>query len=95
MSGYVHIYRPECITKHATSGKCPDCKQRTRFLILTFEWHGERATCMKCGRSFEDGEWLPLPFERGARAKEIARAKQSWRDAKPIGVEEMLRRAAS
>ncbi len=91
--GHLHILRPECITKHAESGTCPDCGQRTRFLSYTFEWFGPDATCIKCGRSFNEDGWVPLPFVRGSRQKEIARAKDRFRRTVAIGVDEMLRRA--
>jgi ribosomal protein L37AE/L43A len=90
--GHVHIYAPPCVSKHAIAGNCPDCKKRTRFLTLTYEWHGPDATCIKCGRSFSDGEWMPLPFVRDAREKEIARAKDRFRRAAPIGVDAMMNR---
>ena len=91
--GYVHIYAPSCITKHAFSGTCPDCGQRTRFLTFTYEWYGPDSTCIKCGRSWSDGEWMPLPFTRGSRRKEISRARERFRCTRAIGVDEMLRRA--
>lgn len=91
--GEVHIYRPECITKHATAGKCADCGERTRFLTFTYEWFGPDATCIKCGRSFNEDGWVGLPFVRGSRQKEITRAKERFRKTIAIGVDEMLRRA--
>ena len=94
MMDYVHIYAPSCVTKHATAGTCPDCGARTRFLVFTYEWYGADATCIKCGRSWSGGEWMPLPFVRGSRQKEIARVKDRFRRTKAIGVDEMLRRAA-
>lgn len=88
-----HILRPEVVTKHATSGTCPDCKQRTRFLSYSYEWFDPDATCIKCGRSFNEDGWVPLPFVRGSRQKEITRAKERFRNTVAIGVDEMLRRA--
>lgn len=91
---YVHVYAPTVVKKWVRSGVCLDCGQRTRFLGLSYEYHGPDVTCIKCGRSWSEGEWMPLPFMRGAREKSIASAKAAFRAAKPIGVEEMLRRAA-
>ena len=91
---HVHIYAPRCVEKYAIAGVCLDCKKRTRFLTFTYEWHGPDSTCIRCGRSWSDGEWTPLPFVRGSRQKEIARAKERFRRTTPIGVDEMLRRAA-
>jgi predicted RNA-binding Zn-ribbon protein involved in translation (DUF1610 family) len=87
----VHIYCPPVVTKRAVAASCPDCGQRTRMLTFTYEWHGPDATCIKCGRSWSDGEWMSLPFERGARSKEIARAKRRFRNTKAIGLNAMLR----
>lgn len=35
--------------------------------------------CLRCGRNWQDGEWMPLAFERGSRRKSIERAKRLWR----------------
>lgn len=75
----IHIYAPPVVMKKACAGKCPDCKQRTRFLAFFYEWHGWNHTCIKCGRRWCDGEWIPLDFMRGARRDSIARAKNLWR----------------
>ena len=95
MMGHIHIHilSPEVITKHATSGTCPDCGQRTRFLGFSYEWYSGDQTCIKCGRSFNEDGWVPLPFVRGSRQKEIARIKDQFRRTVAIGVDEMLRRA--
>lgn len=58
---------------------CPDCKKRTRMLGFFQDWYGWDCTCLRCGRGFSDGEWMPLPFMRGARPKSIAAAKARWR----------------
>lgn len=76
----VHILRPECVTKSAIGGTCPDCKQRTRFLTYSYEWYGPDSTCIKCGRSFNEDGWVNLPFVRGSREKEIKRAKDRFRN---------------
>lgn len=88
----LHILRPECVTKSAPSGVCPDCKRRTRFLTYTYEWFGPDCTCIRCGRSFNEDGWMQLPFVRGSRQKEIARARERFRRTKAIGVDVLLAR---
>ena len=75
----VHIYAPPAISRFIRSGVCPDCKKRTRFIGWCYEWHGASSTCLRCGREWQDGEWMPLPFMRGARERNIAKAKRRWR----------------
>lgn len=79
--GVVHIYAPQPVMKFVSSGQCPDCKRRTRFIGVYYEWHGPTSTCLRCGRRWEDSEWMPLDFERGARQKSIDRAKRAFRMA--------------
>jgi hypothetical protein len=84
---YMHINWAREDAKSITAVHCPDCKKRTRMLGIFQEWYGWRETCLRCGRSWEDGEWLPLEFVRGSRQKAIAAAKKRWRrspDAKVI-----------
>lgn len=79
----VHIYAPPVVEKKAFSGRCPDCKRRSRFLAFFYEWHGWNQTCIRCGRRWCDGEWMPLEFVRGARKDSIERAKKLWRILTP------------
>jgi len=79
---YVHVYAPPCTSKHVLTGTCPDCGKRSRFLTFSYEWYGPDSTCIRCGRSWSDGEWMPLPFVRGARQKEIDRAKARFRNTR-------------
>jgi len=92
---HIHIYAPPCLTKHAHAATCPDCGKRTRLLTFTYEWFGPDMTCIRCGRSFNEEGWVPLPFVRGSRAKEIARVKERFRRTKAIGVDKMLRRSTA
>lgn len=64
-------------------------------MSYTYEWHGPDGTCILCGRSFNEDGWVPLPFVRGSRAKEIASAKERFRHTKAIGTDELLRRLAA
>jgi len=60
---------------------CPDCGRRT-FMAGTWEaWYGWTTTCLRCGRTWNDGEWCSLPFSRTARAKSIDAARRAWRRA--------------
>ena len=76
---YVHIYAPPVTSKAITRGMCPDCKRRSAFIGFFQDWYGWRSTCMKCGREWDDGEWLPLDFARGVRRHNIERAKARYR----------------
>ena len=78
---YVHVYAPKPTGRFVLSGTCRDCKRRTRFIGLSYEWYDASVTCLRCGRRWEDGEWMPLEFERGARRNSIERAKRAFRRA--------------
>ena len=82
MTEYIHVYAPLVIERQIFAGTCPDCKKRTLFLAWHYEWHGWAQTCLRCGRRWSDGEWMPLDFERGAREKSIASAKERWQKGK-------------
>lgn len=78
MSGF-HICAPEVTDRSIRAGHCPDCDRRSRFIAFFQDWYGWRQTCIRCGRTWDDGEWLPLDFERAARRKSVERAKARWR----------------
>ena len=78
---HVHVCAPQPIKKLVHAGRCPDCKKWTRFIGLCYEWYGASMTCLKCGREFADGQWMPLHFYRYARRDNIAAAKRHWRNA--------------
>lgn len=80
----VHIHAPQATAKRVIAGHCPDCKKRTRFLSFFTPWYGDDATCLRCGRRWSDGEWMPLPFMRGAREDSRNRAKAYWRRLPPV-----------
>lgn len=75
----IHICTPTTINRDIFTSQCPDCGRKSRFLCWYYEWYGPSTICLNCGREWEDGEWMPLPFTRGARAKNIANAKARWR----------------
>lgn len=89
MSCLVHISSPQILEKFILTGHCPDCKQRTRFIGFAYEWHGDDQTCLKCGRRFSDGEWMPLAFTPQSRQKSIAAAKKRWRNCRPKGFDSL------
>jgi len=68
-------------------GICPDCGKETRFISFYYEWYGSDATCLRCGRRWCDGEWMPLPFTRFARRDNIEQAKAAWRRNRDVNRE--------
>jgi hypothetical protein len=76
---YVHIYAPPVVEKRIVRTTCPDCGKPTRMLCFFQEWHGWSSTCIRCGRHWDDGEWIPFEFYRNARRDSIASAKRRWR----------------
>lgn len=82
VAGTLHIYAPAPTRIGIDRGVCPDCGKRSAFVLRSYEWYDTEATCLLCGRSWSGGEWMPLPFERGARKKSIERAKRAYRMAK-------------
>lgn len=79
----VHLHAPAATAKEIEAATCPDCKKRTRMLAFFTPWYGWQSTCLRCGREWSDGEWLPLPFARGARQRNIEQAKRQWRAMPP------------
>ena len=79
----IHIHAPRATAKRAVAETCPDCKKRTRMLEFFTPWYGWDSTCLRCGRHWRDGEWMPLPFIRGARAHSIHQARVHWRSMPP------------
>jgi len=80
---HMHLHAPKATSKSAHATICPDCKKRTRMLSFFTPWYGWESTCIKCGRSWSDGEWMPLDFVRKSRQKSINAAKQKWRGMPP------------
>jgi hypothetical protein len=71
---------PTPVLKKISTDYCQDCKQQSWFLSWWYEFYGPTQVCLRCGRRWEDGEWMPLSFERDSRAKSIAWAKRVWRE---------------
>ena len=75
----VHINAPLPVEKRIHRLKCPDCKKNTFFVSFYYEWYGASSTCLKCGRRYNDGEWVTLPFYRYARRDNINNTKKYYR----------------
>ena len=75
----IHICSPPRTEQRIVSGKCSDCKKFSRFIQFFYEWYGPNETCLKCGRQWNDGEWMPLDFTRGIRKQNIEKAKKIYR----------------
>jgi len=75
----VHIYAPKATEKAVVSTDCPDCGKRTRMIRFYTPWYGWDSTCIRCGRQWRDGEWMPLEFMRGVRQRNIDTAKKRYR----------------
>jgi ribosomal protein L37AE/L43A len=89
----IHICAPKATYKRVFATNCPDCKKRTRMLQFFTPWYGWDSTCLRCGRMWSDGQWMPLDFVPQARQKSIDRAKKLWRRMPPVsenhyGIEE-------
>lgn len=82
--GDVYIHAPRSTAKAVHADTCPDCKRRTRFVGFFTPWYGWDSTCLRCGRQWIDGEWMPLAFMRGARQHNIDRARTHWRRLPPM-----------
>jgi hypothetical protein len=80
----LHIHSPSATAKRAVPGNCPDCKKRTRFLEFFTPWYGWNSTCIRCGRQWNDGQWMSLDFYRFARRDNITRAKAKYRAMPPV-----------
>lgn len=81
---FVHIHAPKATAKRTFTCICPDCKQKTKLLQFFTPWYGWNSTCIKCGREWSDGEWMRLPFAKGARQRNIELAKLMWKKMPPI-----------
>lgn len=77
----VHIFAPRPEMRRAHRGTCPDCDKPTLFASVFYAWFGWDTTCLRCGRNWQDGEWMPLPFRRTASADSIRAAKAAFRRA--------------
>lgn len=75
----VHISYTKTHDRRIEWDVCLDCKQRSPFACFFQEWYGVDSTCMRCGRHWCDGEWMALPFCRGAREDSRKAARRRWK----------------
>lgn len=65
-------------TRSLFRSRCKDCGRKSWFAAVYDG--GWITTCLRCGRNWRDGEWMPLDFVRQSRQKSIAVAKRRWRE---------------
>ncbi|MCA9434128.1 MAG: hypothetical protein KC940_26645 [Candidatus Omnitrophica bacterium] len=82
----IHLHAPPPTIRSFKVMECPDCGRVAMFLRFFTPWYGDSVTCLRCGRHWEDGEWIQLPFVRGARKRSIESAKRIWRRMRWRGV---------
>ena len=75
----IHISWVETHERRINWRDCPDCNRKSPIVSFCQHWYGVHSTCMRCGRQWSDGEWLPLPFCRGAREQSKAEARRRWK----------------
>ncbi len=80
----VHVHAPQPDEVSISRGLCLDCKRRSAFIDMFTPWYGWSNTCLRCGRTWEDGEWIALDFSRTARSDSIASAKRAYRRFKGL-----------
>lgn len=78
----IHINSPNPTRVDIDKSRCPDCKKQSYFVNRFYEWYGSMSTCMRCGREYADGEWLPLTFSRNARKINKDAARTIYKEAK-------------
>lgn len=77
--GNIHIHAPEKTDRRIITAECGDCEKRSRFIEFFTPWYGWHSTCLKCGRQWQDGEWMALAFMPGVRKTNITKAKKLYR----------------
>lgn len=78
----IHINYTKTHAKGIDRRKCPDCGKLSYFVWFHQEWYGVDTTCMRCGRSWSDGEWMPFEFYRHARRDSKRAARRRWKRGK-------------
>ncbi len=84
MTHYIHIHSPSPTERSINWATCVDCKKRSAFAVIWFEWYGPSSTCMRCGRDYDE-EWTSIraPLERGWRQKNKDMMRSRWKQAPP------------
>lgn len=82
----IHLHNPSATAKRLNRQKvvCADCGKRSWFIEFFTPWYGWEATCIKCGRQWDDEGWKSLDFARGIRQRNIELAKRQWRNMPPV-----------
>jgi hypothetical protein len=75
----IHICFVQTHLRKAHRQVCPDCKKKSIFVSFYQEWYGWDTTCLRCGRKWSDGEWMPFEFYRNARKDSIKSARARWK----------------
>jgi len=75
----VHIKMTQTHDARLAQRQCPDCGRLSWFVQCYEDWYGADSTCLRCGRHWSDGEWMPLMFSRNARQNNIDAAKKRFR----------------
>ena len=76
----IHIYCPPVTRMFRRRRRCPTCHRRAILQVTCWEWHASRWTCLACGDEWSEDERCERPFRPGWRAKQIAAARQAWRE---------------
>ncbi len=79
----VHIHAPPAIERSIRWVDCLDCKKRSPFAILSYDYYGPSACCMRCGRRYQEGEWCALDFCRNSRKANRDSMRAAWKRAAP------------
>jgi Zn ribbon nucleic-acid-binding protein len=80
----IHICYPHPAEVFIRCDACFDCNTVTFMAGWRYENHGIEETCLRCGRSYRDGDPERLPSGRGGRAASIANAKKRWREYRKL-----------
>jgi hypothetical protein len=80
--GNLHVYAPDASLVELGRRVCLDCNRNAYFTAIHTDWHGWDTTCLHCGRSWCDGEWMALDFVPQSRQRSIDGAKRRWRSSK-------------
>ena len=75
----IHINYTKTDDRQIVRKHCPDCGKRSYFACFFQNWYGWSSTCMRCGRRFEDGEWMPLAFMPKSREVNKSEARKRWK----------------
>lgn len=84
--GTLHICAPTSYRIRPFTRECPDCGRHSWFIGVHTPWYGVQTGCLRCGRQWADGEWMPLDFVPKSRQRSIAALKRRYRRALSVPV---------